>query len=1258
MKKFLLSAAMVFIACWTWSQNVNVTFQVDMTNVTGYTTPEVNGTFNSWCGNCNAMTYSGSNNIWAVTVSIPANTTYEYKFSHDFWTGQENLVQGTACTVTNGGFTNRQVIVGSSDMVLPVVCWGSCSTCAAPPRAVTFQVDLSNVSGFTTPTVNGSFNSWSGTANPLSDANSDGIWETTIYIPDGTYEYKFAYDDWAGQETLIPGSACTVTNFGYTNRSLTVSADATLPVVCWNSCSNCAAALLPKNVTFKVDMQNVTGFTTAYVNGSFNGWCGSCNPMTDANSDGIWETTIQLNQDTFEYKFTFDGWTGSENLTPGSPCTSTLGGYTNRSIIVGNADQVLPVVCWESCTTCAPPTRNVTFKVDMSTVSGFNPAVNVPCVNGSWDGWLGGTHPMTDANSDGIWEATIALVDGSYEYKFAYDGWNQSENLVSGSSCTVTTGGYTNRSLTVNGSAQVLSAVCWESCNACAAPTYNVTFQVNMANESGFGTPYISGSFNGWCGNCNAMSDANNDDIYEVTIALQNGNYEYKVTLDDWTSSEQLASGSSCTVTNFGYTNRSLVVNGTPQTLPVVCYASCSDCVQEVSVTFQVNMEQVTGYGTPEVNGSFNGWCGGCFQLNDFDGDDVWTGTATLTPGTYEFKYAYDSWAGQENLIPGLPCTVTNFGYTNRQLVITGDTILPITCWASCGECINNYDVTFNVDMSNVVGFGTPEVNGDFNAWCGGCFQLTDPDGNGIYTGTATIQEGIHDFKFAYDSWSGQESLTDGSPCTSTNFGFTNRRINVTGDVVLPVVCWNACSSCGYAVSNDSPFSAPNVQYSSNAAYPNCYPISGSTLSASDSPQSDSFSGKDVWYKFTAQSQGVSITVTSPSQDDYIALYSRSGGTYTLMSGGTENAASGAGDFERLNYFGLTPGQQYYVSVGSTDNTGSNFSLCIQHLMPSGCAYTEPAGGFSLCGAYKAIYRGSTASGVSYGFNFTGVGGGASGTTSLSGTNGLITLSNPTLALRYGGEYNVTVDANYALLNGAGTAENITIAGSTSSPNCSGVSIRPQPLMEVKSTQRCNASLLRSNWLIGSAIAGDSNPCGAINYTYEFTQVASCSDGTTVSVSPSEFTTGGSTPYLGLGVLPAVGANNGAWNVRIRPNFTYGNGVYGPTQRIQVARTAASGLLEDDAFAGSERTASAKDAALYPNPNEGTWLNLNMTDVQSDKVVVSILDATGRMVYSEQFSVDGTLNAVVQFQRALTAGMYMVEFADGSEVSTQRLVVE
>ncbi|MFM7728875.1 MAG: hypothetical protein ACKO7B_19405, partial [Flavobacteriales bacterium] len=852
MKKILLSAAMIFIVCWAWSQNVNVTFQVDMSQVTGYTTPEVNGTFNGWCGNCNAMTYTGSNNIWSVTVNIPANQTYEYKFSHDSWGGQENLIPGTACTVTNFGYTNRQIIVGSSNITVPVVCWGSCNTCAAPPRAVTFRVDLSNISGFTTPTVNGTFNGWSGTANPMTDANTDGIWEATIYIPDGNYEYKFAYDNWTGQENLIAGSPCTATNGGYTNRTLVVSADATLPVVCWQSCSTCAAALLPKNVTFKVDMQNVTGFTTPEVNGSFNGWCGNCNPMTDANSDGIWETTIQLNQDTFEYKFSYDAWTGQENLTPGSSCTVTNFGYTNRTIIVGNTDQVLPVVCWESCTNCAPPTRNITFKVDMSQVAGFNPAVNVPCVNGSWNGWLGGTNPMTDANSDGIWEKTIALTDGSYEYKFAYDGWSQSEQLVSGSSCTVTTGGFTNRSLTVNGAAQTLNTVCWASCNSCTAPTYNVTFQINMNNESNFTQPYISGSFNGWCGNCNPMTDANNDGIWTVTIPLQQGNYEYKVSVDNWAGSEQLIAGSACTTTNFGYTNRTLVVGTTAQTLPVVCYATCSDCVTLVAVTFQVNLAQISGYTQPTVNGQFNGWSGNANPMTDPNNDGIYTTTIYLTPGTYEFKYAADNWAMQENLIPGLPCTVTNFGYTNRQIVVTGDVVLPVACWAACTACINNYNVTFQVDMTNVSGFTTPEVNGDFNGWCGGCFQLSDPDGNGIWTGTASIQQGPHEFKFAYDGWAGQENLTPGSSCTTTNFGYTNRLVNVQSNMTLPIVCYGQCSGCSYAVSNDSPYNASNVVYSSNMVYPNCFTIQGNTSSASDSPQSAAFTGKDVWYKFTA----------------------------------------------------------------------------------------------------------------------------------------------------------------------------------------------------------------------------------------------------------------------------------------------------------------------------------------------------------------------------------------------------------------------
>jgi 1,4-alpha-glucan branching enzyme len=1237
-----------------WGQ-ANVTFRVDMNGVTDpFTTPEVNGSFNSWCGNCNAMTDIDNDGVWETTVNIPTGI-HEYKFSYDSWTGQESLTAGTSCTVTNFGFTNRVVEV-TGDMTLPIVCWQSCNSCAQPPRAVTFRVDMSNVSGFTTPEVNGTFNGWCGACSPMLDADNDGIYEATIYLPDGNYEFKYSYDNWTGQESLTPGSPCTATTGGFTNRTLSVNgSDVLMPIVCWNSCNLCSAPA--RSITFRVDMSNQTGYSIPEVNGTFNGWCGSsCNPMTDVNNDDIWETTIQLNDGTYEYKFAYDNWAGQESLTPGSSCTVTNGGFTNRFLNV-TANEVLPVVCFNTCTTCAPPTRAVTFKVDMNNVVGYS----VPEVNGTFNGWCGAScNPMTDADNDGIWETTIQLQDGNYQYKFAYDNWtNGGENLAPGSACTITDGGFTNRALTVNGADIELDPVCYGSCNLCSAPTRLVTFQVDMSNQSGYLIPEVNGTFNGWCGACAQMTDENNDDIYEIVIPLEDGVYEFKYAYDNWANGgESLEPGSPCTVTNGGFTNRSLVVNGSNIVLPVVCYGSCSECVQPVAVTFQVNMNQVSGYTTPEINGSFNGWCGGCFTMNDFDNDNIYTATTYLTPGTYEYKFAHDSWAGQEVLIPGLPCTVTNFGFTNRQLVLTTDTILPVVCWGSCGECIFNYDVTFVVDMTNVTGFTTPEVNGDFNGWCGGCFQLTDPNQDGIWSGTATIQAGLHEFKFAHDGWAGQESLTPGSPCTVTNFGFTNRSINVTGNMVLPVVCYGECSNCGYQVGNDSPYSAVSVSFSSNMVYPNCFTLSGNTANATDSPQSAGFSGKDTWYKFVAQSTAVSITLSSSTQDDVIELYSRSGSSYTLMPGGQENSSSGATDFERLNYNGLTVGQTYYVSVGSaSEGSGGPFTLCIQQLMPGGCASVQPAGGFPLCSNFKSLYRGTAANGTSYNFTFSGVGGGASGSTSVSGTNGLIPLSSPALALQYGGIYDVQVDVNYNIANSAGTIEPILVLGSSNSNNCDNISIMSQPMVEVRSSQRCNAVLLRSNFLIGNPVANNPWPCGAINYTYEFTQVVSCSDGTTGASLPVEYTTALPNPYLPLGVLPGL-SNNGAWNVRIRPNFIYGEGSYGPVQRISVNNTAASSVLdEEQAMDQQMKSTDAINAAIYPNPNNGNHINLNLTDIESENVNIHIIDAMGKVVYTQTFAVHGSLNTMISFDENLADGIYLVEFNFGGNVRTERMIV-
>jgi hypothetical protein len=219
-----------------------------------------------------------------------------------------------------------------------------------PTPNITFKVDMSQYTGpaYTGVFLNGTFNGWNGTSIPMADANMDDVWEVTVPINAGAIEYKFTLDGWNGQEQFVGGESCTVTNGGFTNRSYTVAGDAVLGTVCYNSCSACAS-----NVTFKVDMNNYTGaaFTGVFINGTFNGWNGTSNPMSDANLDGVWDVTLPLPNGTIEYKFTLDGWSASEQFAGGETCTITSGGFTNRVYTVaGVAD--LGVVCYESCVAC------------------------------------------------------------------------------------------------------------------------------------------------------------------------------------------------------------------------------------------------------------------------------------------------------------------------------------------------------------------------------------------------------------------------------------------------------------------------------------------------------------------------------------------------------------------------------------------------------------------------------------------------------------------------------------------------------------------------------------------------------------------------------------------------------------------------------------------------------------------------------------------------------------------------------------------
>ncbi|MAO33152.1 MAG: hypothetical protein CMD03_00135, partial [Flavobacteriales bacterium] len=245
--------------------------------------------------------------------------------------------------------------------------------------------------------------------------------------------------------------------------------------------------------------------------------------------------------------------------------------------------------------------------------------------------------------------------------------------------------------------------------------------------------------------------------------------------------------------------------------------ANCNDsslCLYEYNVTFQLDLRGQTtiNYTTPEVNGVFNSWCGNCAQMTDLNNDSIWEITIPILEGIgpvigapgYEYKFSADNWNIQETLFSGDLCTYTAFGFTNRYLHVTKDTVLDPVCWGSCVDCYapqSAYNVTFRLDMNNATNFTIPEINGEFNNWCGNCWQMNDIDGDNIWEFTTLVDTSLQEFKFSADNWSIQENLDSTLFCVKTTIDslgavFVNRYLHVYSDTVLDIVCWNECDSC------------------------------------------------------------------------------------------------------------------------------------------------------------------------------------------------------------------------------------------------------------------------------------------------------------------------------------------------------------------------------------------------------------------------------------------------------------------------------
>lgn len=344
MKKNLL---IVLLVCWSafsgLAQNVNVTFQV---NNPDSTPVYVFGSWN-WSSYPGVAMTSLGGGYYQGTLSLPANTAYEFKFVNGNGPTLEPLDPSWPCTNGNAQYTNRVLSIGGNDTT---ICfdWNSCASCTAPVGnvGITFQVH-NPLPGPVYVFGSWNWNSYPGVAmTPIGN----GYYAGTIYLPAfTTYEFLFVSGNPLTIESLDPAGSCTNGNPQYTNRVINVAGSDTTICSDWDTCNSCTVVTQQRQATFRVE-NPVT--TPVYLFGSWNGWSNWPGfPMNDIGNN-VYEASLQLTSNTpYEYLYVTGSSPATEVLDPSWPCTNGNAQYTNRTITMSNNDTTVCAI-WATCNSC------------------------------------------------------------------------------------------------------------------------------------------------------------------------------------------------------------------------------------------------------------------------------------------------------------------------------------------------------------------------------------------------------------------------------------------------------------------------------------------------------------------------------------------------------------------------------------------------------------------------------------------------------------------------------------------------------------------------------------------------------------------------------------------------------------------------------------------------------------------------------------------------------------------------------------------
>ena len=377
-KCFYLLAAYVDFG-WSTSvlaQDVNVTFQVDMSVkiATGYFNPATDvvtcpGGFNNWLNEPPAntekvMTDLDNDSIYTITITMAPSQSYSYKFNVGLgWDGKDE---------THG---NRSVLVGTTDLTVPVSFFNDYTPYTGVTSTINFQVDMHlPAQGTFNPATNkvylaGNFTDWQNSALEMFDADNDTIFTLDVNtLTSGNLAiYKFVWSTGAAStgtwESPAEGDDIIA---GGDNRIYGVHDGIDTVSRFWNN-TNPNVVLADGNIFFQVDMSVLEELgvfnpdaDSVQIRGAFNGWNASQPAKSLLQQDPVdlnnWSLNIPLVQEvlnsTQAYKYFIKNPSTGFQYSNGGwevPIGSTITSDRNRPVIFeGNPNQETPLAYYEN----------------------------------------------------------------------------------------------------------------------------------------------------------------------------------------------------------------------------------------------------------------------------------------------------------------------------------------------------------------------------------------------------------------------------------------------------------------------------------------------------------------------------------------------------------------------------------------------------------------------------------------------------------------------------------------------------------------------------------------------------------------------------------------------------------------------------------------------------------------------------------------------------------------------------------------------